>query len=66
MPDACNSCPHSYVKKLNIESWIYLKQKCNVKMKIECAMRNEQINDLVINYSFYPNKNECKFWTLKK
>jgi len=51
MPNASNSCPHSHVKRLNIEGWIKLKQKQNVEAKLKCAMWNEQINGLATNHS---------------
>jgi len=42
------------MKRLNVEGWIKLKWKHNVKMKIKCAMQNELIDDLAINYCLDP------------
>jgi len=54
VPDASNPCPHSHVKKLDVEGWIKRRWKCNVKVKVECVMRNEQIDGLTINHSLAP------------
>ncbi len=42
------------MKKLDAESWIKLKQKCNTEMKVKCAMWNKQINGLAINHNTIP------------
>jgi hypothetical protein len=50
MPDASNPCPHSHVKRLNVEGWIKPRQKCNVEVKVKCVMWNEWIDGLAINH----------------
>jgi hypothetical protein len=39
------------VKRLDVKGQIKLRQKCNAKVKVECAMKNEQINDLATNHN---------------
>jgi hypothetical protein len=60
VPNMFNPCSHSHVKRLNIESWIKLKQKYNTQMKVECAMWNKEINNL-LEISGSPN-GIPRFW----
>jgi hypothetical protein len=62
--DAFNPCPHSHVKRLNVKGWIEPRWKCNVKMKVKCAMRNKQINGLTINHSPTPLPKQKQMWAL--
>jgi hypothetical protein len=39
MLDASNPCPHSHLRRLNVEGWIKLKQKCNANVKINVWCR---------------------------
>ncbi len=50
MPDPFNLCPHSHVRRLNAKGLIKLRQKCIVEVKVECAMRNEQMDGLTTNH----------------
>jgi hypothetical protein len=42
------------MKKLNVEGWIKPRWKHNAKMKVECAIQNEHIDDLATNQPFTP------------
>jgi hypothetical protein len=64
VPDAFNPCPHSHVKRLNVEGWIKPKWKWNVQVKVKCAMQNEWIDDLTINYCLAPLLKQEKMWVL--
>jgi hypothetical protein len=52
--NAFNPCPHSHVKRLDVEGWIKLRWKHNVEVKIKCPMQNERIDDLSINHFLVP------------
>jgi hypothetical protein len=54
VPYASNPCPHSHMKRLNVEGRIKLKRKCNVEVKAECVMWKTQIYGLVTNHSPTP------------
>jgi hypothetical protein len=54
VPNVSNPCPHSHVRRLDAKGWIKSKQKCNFKVKVECAMENEQIDDLTTNHNPAP------------
>jgi hypothetical protein len=56
--------PHSHVKRLNAEGWIKLRQKHNVKVKVECAMWNEWTNGLTTNHSHVPLSEQEWMWAL--
>jgi hypothetical protein len=64
MPDASKMCPHSHVRRLNAKSWIKPKQKHNAKVKVKCAMRNEQIYGLVTNHSLAHLLEQEWMWAL--
>jgi hypothetical protein len=38
------------VRRLNAKGLIKLRQKCIVEVKVECAMRNEQMDGLTTNH----------------
>jgi hypothetical protein len=44
MLDVSNLCSHSHMRRLDVEGLIKSRQKCNVEVKIECVMRDEQID----------------------
>jgi len=54
VPNVSNPCPHSQMKRLNVEGWIKPRRKCNKEMNIECAMQIEQIYGLTTNHSLAP------------
>jgi hypothetical protein len=54
VPDAFNPCPHSHVRRLDVESWIKPKWKCNVEIQVECAMQNKRIDGVTTNHSHAP------------
>jgi len=64
MLDVSNPCPHSHVKRLNVKSWIKPRWKCNVKAKVDCAMRNKWIDGLAINHSLAPLPKQEQMWAL--
>jgi hypothetical protein len=41
----------SHVRKLDAKRWIKLRWKCNVEVKVKCAMWNEQIDGLTTNHN---------------
>jgi hypothetical protein len=57
-----NSCPHSHVRKLDIESWIKLKRKHNFEVKKKCDAKqtNKWASNQTIVMPPCPNKNECE------
>jgi hypothetical protein len=65
LPNAYNPYPHSHMKKLDVKGWIKLRHKCNLEVKVECAMWNEQINGLVINHSLVPWPEQEQMLALK-
>jgi hypothetical protein len=54
VPNASNLCPCSHTKRLDAKGWIKPKWKCNAKVKVECVMWNERIDDLATNHSPTP------------
>jgi hypothetical protein len=64
MPYASNPCPHSHMKRLNVESWIKLKQKHITKVKLKCAIQNKQIYGLTTNHSPTPLLEQEQMWNL--
>jgi len=54
MLDAFNLCLHSHMRRLDVDCWIKPKRKCNVKVKVECAMQNELIDGWITNHSPSP------------
>jgi len=52
--NASNPCPHSHMRKLDVEGWIKLKWKRNAELKVNCAMWNEQIDGLAISHNPAP------------
>jgi len=65
VPSALNPCLHSHVRRLDVNGWIKLRWKCNVEVKIECVMWNEQINGLTTNYSLAPLFKQKQMQTLE-
>jgi hypothetical protein len=53
MPNVSNPCPHSH-ERTRCQGLNQIEKKCNVKVKIKCAMQNELIDGLVINHSPTP------------
>jgi hypothetical protein len=41
-----------------------LRQKHNTEVKVECVMKNEWINGLVINHNFAPLPKQKRMWAL--
>jgi hypothetical protein len=39
---------------MHAKGLIELRQKCNIEVKVECAMWNEQIDGLTINHNHAP------------
>jgi len=64
MSNASNLCPHSHMRRFNVEGSIKSKWKHNVQVKVECAMQNEDINDLAINHSLAPLPKQEWMWVL--
>jgi hypothetical protein len=54
MPNVSNSCPHSHMKRLDVEGWIKQKQKHNAEVKVECATWKIYIKGLTTNHSLAP------------
>jgi hypothetical protein len=64
MLDASNLCPHSHMRRLNAKGWIKLRWKCNLEMKVECVMQNEQIDGLTTNNNLAPLLKQEWMWTM--
>jgi hypothetical protein len=64
VPNAFNPCPHSHLKKLDAEGWTKPRWIHNIKVKVECAMWNEQIDSPAINHSLAPLPKQKQMWAL--
>jgi hypothetical protein len=42
------------MKRLDVEGWIKPRWKHNIEVKVECAMRNEQIDGVETNHNLAP------------
>jgi hypothetical protein len=57
-----STCVH--MRRFNVKGSIKSKWKHNVEVKIECAMRNEDIDGLAINHSLAPLPKQKWMWIL--